>query len=70
MHHIKVRPHVVLYLKKGVDERAAHILNLFDEIRVCAERNPVIVNAMNTLIEWVIMAPHTGKHMDLVPLSF
>jgi len=69
MYDVEVGPHVVFGLKDGPYEGATHIVHIFNEVRVSAVWDAVIVHAMDPVVVPISGTPHARENVNFVPLS-
>ena len=69
MDYIEMCPHEIFDMVYGIDERAAHIVDIVYKIVMPAVRCAVIMNSVDTLVLRLIMTAHTGEDMYLMPFA-
>lgn len=67
MNHIE-GPYVVFRRIQVMDERAAHVIDFFDKVRVECKRATVVVNAMDAFIQKLVVA-HAREDVNLMAFS-
>jgi len=63
------RPDIILGGKEALDERTAHIVDVFNEIRGEGIRTAVIMNTVDAFIIRMVGVTQTGKNMDVVAFA-
>jgi len=65
--NVKMSPHIVLEAEYRVDERAAHVVDVLDNIGMAGVGDPVIIHALDPFILRMVPFPHARKEMDFMP---